>query len=306
MERIVECVPNFSEGRNADIINAIVAEIRGVRGVVLLDQAPDESHNRVVVTFAGEPEAVEEAAFSATRKAAELIDMEKHRGEHPRIGATDVVPFVPVAGVTMAECVEMARRFGKRVADELQIPVYLYAEAATRQDRKRLPDIRRGEYEGLKLSISHPDRRPDFGEPRMHPTAGATVVGARQPLIAFNVNLDTADVKVASTVARAVRESSGGLVNVQAKGVFIREKQLAQVTINLLDHEKTPLHRVLELVRLEARRYGADVVETEIVGLIPLAALVNSAAWYLQVGHLSTDQVLELAIRSGGAGRPAE
>lgn len=296
MDRIVECVPNFSEGRDMEVIQAILNEVRGVSGVALLDYAPDQSHNRVVVTFAGEPSAVEEAAFLAAKKATELIDMERHKGEHPRIGATDVIPFIPIRGVTMADCVEMARRVGKRIAEELGIPVYLYAEAATRPDRKRLPDIRRGEYEGLKAAISQPDRHPDFGEPRMHPTAGATVVGARQPLVAFNVNLNTDDVKVASAIARAVRESSGGLVNVQAKGVLIKEKNLAQVTMNLLDHEKTPMHRVLELVKIEAGRYGVSVVGTEIIGLLPLSALLNAALWYLQVDGFSQDQVLDMAI----------
>lgn len=296
MDRIVECVPNFSEGRNEQVIEAILSAVKAVPGVALLDHAPDQSHNRVVVTFAGEPAAVEEAAFRATKKASELIDMEKHHGEHPRIGATDVVPFVPVRGVTMADCVEMARHLGARIAGELRIPVYLYAEAATSPERRRLPDIRRGEYEGLKTAISEPGRQPDFGEVRMHPTAGATVVGARQPLIAFNANLSTADVKVASAIARSVRESSGGLVSVQAKGVFIKERNMAQVTMNILDHERTPIHRVLELVRIEARRYGVEVVGTEIIGLLPLSALLNSALWYLQVDGFSSSQVLDLAI----------
>ncbi|MGE5543117.1 MAG: glutamate formimidoyltransferase, partial [Bacillota bacterium] len=216
----------------------------------------------------------------------------------PRIGATDVVPFVPVRGIKMAECVEMARRTGARIAGELGIPVYLYAEAATRPDRKRLPDIRRGEYEGLKTAIADASRRPDFGEARMHPRAGATVVGARQPLIAFNVNLNTPDVKVASAIARCVRESSGGLVSVQAKGVFIKERNLAQVTMNILDHERTPVYRALELVRVEAARYGVGVVGTEIIGLLPLEALINSLLWYMQVEQFSTCQVLDLAVKA--------
>lgn len=297
MDRIVECVPNFSEGRDMQVIEAILDEIRSVHDVVLLDHAPDQSHNRVVVTFAGEPAAVEEAAFRAAKKASELIDMEKHHGEHPRIGATDVVPFVPVRGATIADCVEMARRVGARIAAELNIPVYLYAEAAARPDRRRLPDIRRGEYEGLKATIGEPEGRPDFGEPRMHPSAGATVVGARRFLVAFNANLNTPDVKVASAIAKAVRESSGGLVSVQAKGVFIKEKNLAQVTMNLLDHERTPMHRVLEMVRAEARRYGVEIVGTEIIGLLPLSALLNSALWYLRVDGFSINQVLDLAIQ---------
>ncbi|HHV79398.1 MAG TPA: glutamate formimidoyltransferase [Firmicutes bacterium] len=295
-KRVVECVPNFSEGRRPEIIDEIVSEASRMMGLKVLDVAPDASHNRVVVTMAGLPEAVEEAAFRMTAKAAQLIDMNQHRGEHPRIGATDVIPFVPVSGVTMEECCEMARRVAKRIAEELGIPTYLYAKAATRPDRVRLPDIRRGEYEGLRDAIKDPARHPDFGKPQLHPTAGATVVGARPPLIAFNANLNTQDVEIAKAVAKAVRESSGGLMNVQAKGIMIEEKKCAQVTMNLLDYERTPMARVLEMVKTEAARYGVQVIETEIVGLVPLNALLDSACWYLRVGKFSRQQILDLSV----------
>lgn len=299
--RLVECVPNFSEGRRPEIIEQILDTIRGVGGVTLLDSAPDASHNRVVVTYIGEPEAVVEAAFRACAKAAELINMEEHRGEHPRIGATDVIPFIPLQGVTMADCVAMARRLAQRIADELGIPTYLYAEAAARPDRRRLPDIRKGEYEGLKTAIAEPDRHPDFGPARLHPTAGATVVGARPPLVAFNANLNTDNVGVARAIAKAVRESGGGLMNVQAKGVLLAERNVAQVTMNLLDHAKTPLHRVLELVKVEAERRGAAVTDTEIVGLLPERALLDSARWYLRLRGFDERQIIERNL-AGGAG----
>lgn len=300
--RLVECVPNFSEGRRPEVIEQILDAIRSVDGITLLDSAPDASHNRVVVTYIGEPEAVAEAALRACAKAAELINMEEHRGEHPRIGATDVIPFIPLQGVTMADCVTLARRVAERIASELGIPTYLYAEAATRPDRRRLPDIRKGEYEGLKTAIAEPDRRPDFGPARLHPTAGATVVGARPPLVAFNANLNTDNVDVAKAIARAVRESSGGLANVQAKGVMLAERNVAQVTMNLLDHVKTPLHRVLELVKVEAERRGAAVTDTEIVGLLPERALLDSARWYLRLRGFNERQIIERNLAAGASG----
>ena len=301
MSKIVECVPNFSEGRRPEVIEAILEEIRAVQGCRVLDAATDADHNRVVVTFIGEPPAVEEAAFRACKKATELIDMEKHRGEHPRIGATDVIPFVPLSGVGMDECVEMSRRVGRRIAEELGIPVYLYAESATTPARRRLPDVRRGEYEGLKTAIGEPDRRPDFGPARMHPTAGATAVGARPPLVAFNANLNTRDVDKARAIARAVRESSGGLVNVQAKGVAIEATGQAQVTMNLTNHRRTPLHRALELVQREAERHGATVTDTELIGLVPLEALLRSARWYLKLKGFKRRQIIDFQF--GEAGR---
>jgi len=293
MRRLVECVPNFSEGRRKEIIDQIVAEITGVKGAQLLDVQMDADHNRAVVTFAGEPEPVEEAAFRAVKKAAELIDMEEHQGEHPRIGATDVVPFVPLRGVTMEECVQMAKRLGERIGAELSIPVYLYEKAATRPERKDLAYIRRGEYEGLKETIeSDPDREPDYG-PRQLGKAGATVVGARDPLIAYNVYLNTGDVEIAQKIARAIRHSSGGLRYVKALGVYTAQRGLAQVSMNMTNYHQTPLYRVFEMIRREAARYGVAVVGSEIVGLVPEGALLESAEYYLRLEDLSEEQLLE-------------
>ena len=291
MTPIVECVPNFSEGRRKEVIDAILAEIASVPGVTLLDHHADADHNRLVVTFVGEPEPVERAAFASIKKAAQLIDMDQHRGAHPRLGATDVVPFVPVAGVTMDDCVAMAKRLGARVARELGIPIYLYEAAAARPDRVNLENVRRGQYEGLKAEIGiNPDRKPDYGPTRLG-KAGATVVGARPFLIAFNVYLNTADVEIAKAIARAVRHSSGGLRFVKAMGVLVEGK--AQVSMNLTDFNQTPLARVVELVRREAARHGASITHSELVGLTPQAALADAAQWYLQLDDLKPDQILE-------------
>jgi len=291
MQRIVECVPNFSEGRRKDVIDQIVASIREVAGVRVLDVESDADHNRSVLTFIGEPEAVEEAAFRSIRRAAELIDMEQHRGGHPRMGATDVVPFVPIRGVTMNDCVQMARRVGARVGNELGIPVYLYEAAATRPDRVNLADVRRGEYEGLRREIAtDPQRAPDFG-PRKMGRAGATAIGARPPLIAFNVYLTTNDVRIAQAIAKAVRYSSGGLRYVKALGLLVEGR--AQVSMNLTDYRKTPIARVVEMIRAEAARYGVSTAESEIVGLVPQEALLDAAVHYLQLHRFSAGQVLE-------------
>ncbi|WP_027718610.1 glutamate formimidoyltransferase [Desulfovirgula thermocuniculi] len=297
MVKIVECVPNFSEGRRPEVINEIVRAIQSVPGVAVLDVEADADHNRSVVTFVGEPAACLEAAFAGCAAAARLINMEEHRGSHPRIGATDVIPFVPVKNVTMAECVELAARLGRRIAEELGIPVYLYGEAARRPERKSLPNIRRGQYEGLKSEIARPERHPDFGPPRLHPTAGATCVGARPFLIAYNVNLNTPDVTVAQRIAEAVREKDGGLTNVRAIGIYLSARHQAQVSMNLLDPGRTPVHRVLELVRREAARYGVSVTGTEIVGLVPAEALLAAAAYYLQLENFDpARQVLEFRL----------
>lgn len=291
MNRMVECVPNFSEGRDQETIEAIVRAISAVSGVRVLDVKSDIDHNRTVVTFVGEPEATEEAAYRAVEKAAELIDMEQHRGEHPRLGAADVIPFVPIAGVTMETAVTLARRLGERIGRELNIPVYLYEEAATRPDRWNLADVRRGEYEGLKAEIeTNPDRAPDFGPARLG-RAGATVVGARPPLVAFNVYLGTEDVEIARAIARAVRHSSGGLRYVKALGLLVEGQ--AQVSMNLTDYRRTPIHRVVEMIRREAARYGVSVVRSEVIGLIPGEALVDAARFYLQLDGFSTGQILE-------------
>ncbi len=289
--KIVECIPNFSEARRPEVMDTIIAAVASVSGVRVLDRHSDVDHNRTVLTFVGTPEAVEEAAYLGITKAAELIDLNQHEGEHPRMGATDVVPFVPIAGVTMQECVEMARRLGKRVAETLDIPVYFYEDAAIRQDRKNLEDIRRGEFEGIKETIAtDPYREPDLGPKRMGP-AGATVIGARQPLIAYNIFLNTPDVSIAQKIARRVRNSSGGFHFVKGMGVLV--EGLAQVSMNLTDYTKTAIYRAHELVRIEAQRYGVPVVGAEVIGLVPMEALVDSAAYYLGLENFSVNQVLE-------------
>ena len=294
MRRLVECVPNFSEGRRPEVIEQILSVIKAVNGVSMLDHEMDSDHNRAVVSFVGEPEAVLEAAFRAVRKASELIDLTKHTGEHPRMGATDVVPFVPITGVKQAECIELARRLAKRIADELSIPTYLYELAATRPDRTDLAIIRKGEFEGLRTAIRQdPDRAPDFGKPELHPTAGATVVGVRAPLVAYNVYLDTKNLKVAQRIAKGIRFRSGGYRFAKALGFEIKDRGCVQVSINMTDYTKTPLYRVFETVKREAERWGVNVIESEIVGLVPQGALNACARFYLQLNSFSRDQILE-------------
>ncbi len=291
---IVECVPNFSEGRRKEVVDAIAGAIRSVAGTKLLDVEMDANHNRAVITFIGDREAVAEAAFRGARRAVELIDLTVHRGEHPRIGALDVCPFVPIAGVTMEDCVAIARAVGERIAKDLKVPVYLYEEAATRPDRRALPDIRKGEFEGLREEIkTNPDRAPDFGPRQLHSTAGASVVGARAPLIAFNVNLGTPDVQVAKKIAQAIRESSGGLKYVRAKGFALKDRGIVQVSMNMINYKGTPLFRAYELIKAEAERYGVPIVGSEIVGLVPLEAIVDSAGFYLKLEGFKVEQILE-------------
>ena len=291
MERIIECVPNFSEGRRKEVIERIAQAIAEVKGVQVLDIESDPDHNRSVITFVGSPEAVEEAAFRSIETAYQLIDMDKHRGEHPRIGAADVVPFVPIRGVTMEDCIALAHQLGERVGRELGIPVYLYGEAAIKPERRDLAYIRRGEYEGLKETIAtDPDRTPDFGPAKLG-KAGATAIGARPPLIAFNVYLNTDDVEVAKKIARAIRHSSGGLRYVKALGLLVKGR--AQVSMNLTDYRKTPIYRVMEMIRREASRYGVAVTSSEIIGLVPEEALLDAAIYYLQLDGFSYDQILE-------------
>ena len=288
---IVECIPNFSEGRRVEVVEEIENAIRSVRGVYILDRHIDSDHNRSVITFAGSPSEVADAAFEAIKTAAGKINLDQQKGEHPRIGATDVIPFVPISGVTMDECVELARTLAQRVGDELSIPTYLYEQAATRPERKNLENIRRGEYESLKETIeSDPSKKPDFGPQKLGP-AGATVIGARAPLVAFNIYLSTDDVAIAQNIGRAVRHSSGGLRYVKALGMLVEGR--AQVSMNLTDFTRTPVARVVELIRREADRYGVSIVNSELVGLIPQAALVDAAQWYLQLDQFSPDQVLE-------------
>ena len=295
MSKLVECVPNFSEGRRPEVIEAIAEEVRQVANVKLLDVKADPSHNRVVVTFVGEPQAVKQAAFNCCKKAAELIDMEKHHGEHPRIGATDVIPFIPVKNMTMEECVQLADELAQEIAEKLEIPVYLYEEAAKIPTRKALPDIRKGQYEGLKTEIGKPERRPDYGPACMHPSAGATVVGARQFLIAYNINLDTSDVQIAKKIANCIREAKGGYRYVRAMGVSVQVggRDVAQVTINMVNYQGTPLFRVFETVKSEAARYGVNVIGSEIIGLTPMQALLDVAEFYLRLDGFDRKQVLE-------------
>jgi glutamate formiminotransferase/formiminotetrahydrofolate cyclodeaminase len=298
MPRLVECVPNFSEGRRREVVDQILNAIAAVPGVTLLDAEMDPDHNRSVLTFAGEPEPVKEAAFQAVKKAAELIDLNAHRGQHPRMGAADVVPFVPVENCTLDDCAEMARVVAKRIGDELAIPTFLYEAAASTPARRSLADVRRGEFEGLRDAIgSDPDRTPDFGPAKIHPTAGATAVGARRFLVAFNANLNTGDVRVAKAVAAAIREQSGGLKNVRALGFSIENGRRAQVSMNLVDVEATPIHRVLALVRDEAARHGAAISGCEVVGLVPEAAMLGAAEHALQLEGFRRDQVLELRLK---------
>lgn len=290
--RLVECVPNFSEGRRPEVVEEIVAAVRATPGAALLDYSSDASHNRSVVTFVGDPEATREAALAAVARAVALIDLRHHAGEHPRIGAADVVPFVPVANATMVECVALAQWLGQRIWERLRVPVYYYAEAATRPERRRLPDIRKGEFEGLAEKMADPAWRPDVGDPRPHPTAGAVVVGARRPLIAYNINLATRDVGLAKVIARAVRESGGGLAAIQAMGVA-SESGLAQVSINVLDYTTTSLVHVFSEVRRRAADAGVEVAESEIVGLVPLDAVAGAARDALRLRGFSRDQILE-------------
>jgi glutamate formiminotransferase/formiminotetrahydrofolate cyclodeaminase len=299
VQPLVECIPNFSEGRRPEVVEAIADAVRGTPGVTLLDYSSDADHNRSVLTFVGTPEGIEVAAFAAIKTAAALIDMTQHSGEHPRIGATDVVPFVPIRGVEMADCAVIARRLGQRVGDELGIPVYLYERAATRPDRENLANLRKGEYEGLREAIrTDPDRAPDFGPAELG-TAGATVIGARAPLIAYNVYLNTDDVEAARKIARTVRHSGGGLRFVKALGLLVDGR--AQVSMNLTDYTRTPVQRVQELIRVEAARYGYRITQAELIGLIPEQALIDSARWYLQLDLFEDDQILEWRIQAAEA-----
>jgi glutamate formiminotransferase len=293
-QTIVESVPNFSEGCDASKVDAIVEAIRSVRGIAILDREMDADHNRSVITFAGPATAVVEAAYRGVERAVDLIDLRVHKGVHPRIGACDVVPFVPVEGVTLEDCVRLANELGARLWGNLHLPVYLYEAAARRPDRLNLENIRRGQFEGLRDEVrTNPDRLPDFGEAELHPSAGATVVGARKFLIAYNINLNTADVEIAKRIAKAIRFSSGGFRYVKSMGVPLASRNLAQVSMNLTDFEQTPIHRVFETVRAEAARHGASIVGSEIVGLIPKRALEMTAEWYLQVENFHPSLVLE-------------
>ena len=307
MKRLIESVPNFSEGRDPAKVDAIVHAMSSVPGVYVLDREMDADHNRCVITLAGEPHAVAEAALLGTGKAMELIDMTQHTGAHPRVGAADVVPFIPIEGVTIEDCVALARRVGTEIWRRFRIPVFFYEAAATRPDRVNLENVRRGQFEGLReeMKRSH-DRQPDVGEPKVHPTAGVTVVGARKFLIAYNVNLNTPDVGIANKIAKAIRFSSGGLRYVKSMGVELKARNLAQVSINLTDFEQTPMHRVYEIVKREAERYGAVPVGSEIVGLVPKKAIEMAADYFLQLENFSPSQVFENKLEAALGGSALE
>lgn len=295
--QLIECVPNFSEGRRQNVIDEIVNCFKGKRGVYLMDHRADEDHNRLVISLVGVPAPIQDALIEAAKVAEKNIDMNSHQGAHPRIGAVDVIPFTPIKGITMEECIKLAHDFGERYYKETGIPVYFYEDAALRPERKRLEVVRKGQYEVLKDEArTNPDRKPDVGEACLHPTAGATVIGARKFLVAFNVNLKTNDVKVAKEIAKCVRASSGGFCCVKGIGLALEERGITQVSMNLVDYEKNSLYRVLETIRMEARRWGVEVLETEVYGMIPVNALLESAAYYLQIADFDPAQVLELQL----------
>ncbi len=294
MARLIECVPNFSEGKNKHTIETIHSLIQNHPEVTLLDFTPDADHNRTDVTIIGPPEAIKTVVMEIALKCVELIDMNKHKGEHPRMGAIDVVPFIPIAEVNMNECIQLANEFAKEFSEKTNVPCYLYEEAAKKENRRNLADVRRGQYEGLKEEIGkNPDKVPDYGPNKIHPTAGATAVGARFFLIAFNVNLGTSNIKIAEDIAKVVRHSSGGYRYVKAKGFEIKERGIVQVSMNLTNYQKTSIYRVFETIKNEAERYGVPVIGSEIVGLVPLEALVDSTNHYLQLEKFTVDQVLE-------------
>jgi glutamate formiminotransferase / 5-formyltetrahydrofolate cyclo-ligase len=294
---IIESIPNVSEGRRPEIVERLAGVIGGTPGVRLLDYSSDTAHNRSVFTLAGDAPSLKAATLALFEPAVASIDLRQHRGEHPRLGAVDVVPFVPIEGVTMTDCVTLAMDVAATVAERFRVPIYLYEEASTNPVRKNLEDIRRGEFEGLAQKMVQPGWAPDFGPPVPHPSAGASVIGARMPLIAYNINLQTDRLEVAKKIAAAIRHSSGGLRYVKAMGIALEDRGIVQVSMNLTNYEKTPIFRVFDLVQREAARYGVSVLESEIVGLVPSAALVSSAEYYLQLERFGPQQVLENKLR---------
>ncbi|KPU27763.1 glutamate formiminotransferase [Caloranaerobacter sp. TR13] len=296
MKKIIECVPNFSEGRDLEKIEKIVNPFRGKDGVKLLDYQRDEDHNRLVVTVVGEPEPLKEAVIEAIGVATRLIDMTKHEGQHPRMGAVDVVPFIPVKNVSMTEAIELSKEVAKEAAQKYNLPIFLYEKSATRPERQNLAKIRKGEFEGMEEKLKDPDWKPDFGPDKIHPTAGVTAVGARMPLVAFNVNLSTDNLEIANQIARRVRHISGGLRYCKAIGIELKDRGIVQVSMNMTDYTKTALYRVFELIRIEARRYGVNIVGSEIIGLVPMEALIDTAVYYLGIEDFSMEQVLEARI----------
>lgn len=296
MKKIIETVPNFSEGRNQAKIKKILSCFNTVKGVTLLDHHKDKDHNRLVVTAAGEPARVKKAVLDAVGVAVRTIDLRKHTGEHPRMGAVDVIPFIPVREVSMEEAVALSIEVAEEIWRTFHLPVFLYEESAANPERKSLPDIRRGEFEGMPRKLEDPHWKPDFGDAAIHPTAGVVAVGARRPLVAFNVNLGTNSMAVATAIARAVRHQGGGLACCRAIAVNLRERGIVQVSMNMTDYTRTPLYRALELVRIEAKRYGVNVIGSEIVGLVPADALTQSAVYYMGLEDFTTDQILELKL----------
>ncbi|MDD2217260.1 MAG: glutamate formimidoyltransferase [Eubacteriales bacterium] len=294
MAKIIESIPNISEGRNKDIIEACVDQIRTTPGCSLLDYSSDASHNRTVITYMGSPEACEEASVKLAKKAVELIDLTKHEGEHPRMGCVDVMPFVPIKDTTTEECVELAERVGRRVAEEANLPVFLYEKSATAPHRQNLAAVRKGQFEGMAEKVKDEQWAPDFGGRRIHPTGGVVAVGARPPLVAYNINLGTDNIEIANKISKIIRKSGGGLECVKALGVMLKDRNIAQVSINMTDFTVTPLYRVTELVRAEAARYGVSVIGTELIGLCPMKALIDSAEYYLQIEDFDFDkQIIE-------------
>jgi len=296
MREIIECVPNFSTS-DPKVVELILQKIKKTKDVFLLDHTFDDYYNRLVVSFVGNKESVIKAALSSSFKAIELIDMRKHKGQHPRMGAVDVVPFIPIKNVSMENCVEIARKFGKTLAEKCGVPVYLYDEAATKPERGDLDWIREGEYEQLAEMMAKPERKPDFGSAKPHPTAGATVTGARKVMAGFNVNLGTADLAIAKKIAKALHAKKGGFSNVKAMAAFIPEKNITQIGMSISDFEKTPLYRVFELLKVECTRYNVQIVGSEFCGMAPLKALIDIASFYLKIDNLTEDRVLEIAIQ---------
>ena len=293
MDRIMECVPNFSEGRDLQKIDKIVAPFRSKQGVKLLDYSNDEDHNRLVVTVVGEPEPLRDAVLEAIGVAVELIDLNHHQGQHPRMGAVDVVPFIPIRNVTMEEAVALSKEVGKEVAKRYNLPVFLYEKSASAPHRENLAAVRKGEFEGMAEKIKQPEWHPDFGLAERHPTAGTVAIGARMPLVAYNINLNTPSLEIAHDIAKKIRFIGGGLRYCKAMGVELKDRGITQVSINMTDYTRTSLYRAFELVRVEARRYGVSIVGSEIIGLVPMEALIDTASYYLGLENFSMEQVLE-------------
>ncbi|MCB2833132.1 glutamate formimidoyltransferase [Streptococcus dysgalactiae] len=294
MAKIVECIPNFSEGQNQAVIDGLVATAKSIPGVTLLDYSSDASHNRSVFTLVGDDQSIQEAAFQLIKYASENIDMTKHHGEHPRMGATDVCPFVPIKDITTAECVEISKQVAERINRELGIPIFLYEDSATRPERQNLAKIRKGQFEGMPEKLLEEDWAPDYGDRKIHPTAGVTAVGARMPLVAFNVNLDTDNIDIANKIAKIIRGSGGGYKYCKAIGVMLEDHHIAQVSMNMVNFEKCSLYRTFETIRFEAKRYGVNIIGSEVIGLAPAKALIDVAEYYLQVEDFDYNkQILE-------------